>query len=117
MERVCKKLDIDGRPSMTYARHSYQTNLAHQKVPGTYIDQQVGHTDRTITDTYIGLYSTEDRFEYNSLLINREVKSLIIEKKNELFIFLCYYINNIVYICSQKINQSLSKIDGDKQCK
>jgi integrase len=69
MERVCKKLDIDGRPSMTYARHSYQTNLAHQKVPGTYIDQQVGHTDRSVTDSYIGLYSTEDRFAYNSLLI------------------------------------------------
>ncbi len=69
MARVCQRIGIDETPSMTYARHSYQTNLAHQKVPGTYIDQQVGHTDRSVTDSYIGLYSTEDRVKYNSLLL------------------------------------------------
>lgn len=70
MEKICKLIGIDETPTMTYSRHSYQTNLAHQKVPGTFIDQQVGHTDRSITDTYIGLYSTEDRFNYNNLLLN-----------------------------------------------
>ncbi|HPE39559.1 MAG TPA: site-specific integrase [Bacteroidales bacterium] len=69
MARVCQLIGIDEAPSMTYARHSYQTNLAHQKVPGTYIDQQVGHTDRSVTDSYIGLYSPADRFTYNSLLL------------------------------------------------
>jgi hypothetical protein len=69
MTRVCQLIGIDEAPSMTYARHSYQTNLAHQKVPGTYIDQQVGHTDRSVTDSYIGLYSPADRFTYNSLLL------------------------------------------------
>lgn len=74
-------MGIDETLSMTSARHSYQTNLAHLKAPGTYIDQQVGHSNRSIADTYIGLYSTEDRFMYNYLLINREVKSIIIEQK------------------------------------
>ena len=69
LRKVCAELGMDVSVSMTWARHSFQTNLAHKKVPESYIDQAVGHTDVSITDGYIGMYSTEDRFRYNSLLL------------------------------------------------
>ena len=68
LEKVCDDVGIE-RISMTWARHSFQTNLSHKTVPVSYIDQAVGHTDDTVTDGYIGMYSTEDRFRYNSLLL------------------------------------------------
>jgi len=68
--KVCESVGIEERVTMTWARHSYQTNLAHKKVPESYIDQAVGHADETVTDSYIGLYSIEDRFRYNSLLLD-----------------------------------------------
>lgn len=70
LEKVCENVGIEERVTMTWARHSYQTNLAHKKVPESYIDQAVGHSDKTVTEGYIGLYSTEDRFRYNSLLLD-----------------------------------------------
>lgn len=70
LKQVCKAVEISENVTMTWARHSYQTNLAHKKVPESYIDQAVGHADETVTDSYIGLYSTEDRFRYNSLLLD-----------------------------------------------
>lgn len=69
LKKVCVAVGIEDHVTMTWARHSYQTNLAHKKVPESYIDQAVGHADSSVTDGYIGLYSTEDRFRYNSLLL------------------------------------------------
>ena len=69
LRKVCTQVGVEEQVSMTWARHSYQTNLAHKKVPDTYIDQAVGHADQSVTDGYIGLYSIEDRFRYNSLLL------------------------------------------------
>lgn len=33
LKKVCEAVGIDARVTMTWARHSYQTNLAHKKVP------------------------------------------------------------------------------------
>jgi len=66
---VCKAQNIDANISMTWARHSFNTNLAHKKVPESYISQAMGHSTESITSGYTGFYSTEDRFRYNSLLL------------------------------------------------
>ncbi|KAA6329006.1 Tyrosine recombinase XerC, partial [termite gut metagenome] len=50
------------------ARHSYGTILAHNRVPESYIGFALGHSRKSVTDTYIEEYSVEDRKQYNGLL-------------------------------------------------
>ncbi|KAA6342134.1 Tyrosine recombinase XerC [termite gut metagenome] len=50
------------------ARHSYGTILAHNRVPESYIGFALGHSRKSVTDTYIEEYSVEDRKQYNRLL-------------------------------------------------
>jgi integrase len=50
------------------ARHSYGTILAHNRVPESYIGFALGHSKKSVTDSYIEEYSIEDRKEYNGLL-------------------------------------------------
>ncbi len=69
LEKVCREQGIFAPVSMTWARHSFNTNLAHKKVPESYISQAMGHSTESITAGYTGMYSTEDRFRYNSLLL------------------------------------------------
>ena len=50
------------------ARHSYATILAHNRVPESYIGFSLGHSRKSVTESYIEAYSTEDRRSYNGLL-------------------------------------------------
>jgi integrase len=50
------------------ARHSYATILAHYRVPESYIGFSLGHSRKSVTDSYIEAYSVEDRRIYNKLL-------------------------------------------------
>ena len=72
LKKVCKEQGIYAPVSMTWARHSFNTNLAHKKVPESYISQAMGHSTESITAGYTGMYSTEDRFRYNSLLLEHD---------------------------------------------
>lgn len=50
------------------ARHSYATILAHNRVPESYIGFSLGHSRKSVTESYIEAYSIEDRRSYNGLL-------------------------------------------------
>ena len=50
------------------ARHSYGTILAHKRVPESYIGFALGHSRKSVTDSYIEEYSVDDRKQYNGLL-------------------------------------------------
>lgn len=50
------------------ARHSYATILAHNRVPESYIGFSLGHSRKSVTESYIDAYSVEDRRSYNGLL-------------------------------------------------
>lgn len=50
------------------ARHSYGTILAHKRVPESYIGFALGHSQKSVTGSYIEEYSIEDRKQYNGLL-------------------------------------------------
>ena len=50
------------------ARHSFGTILAHKRVPESYIGFALGHSRKSVTDSYIEEYSVEDRKQYNGLL-------------------------------------------------
>lgn len=70
--KICKEaLGWEVRPSGTWCRHSFATNLTHVGVEKKYITESMGHsTGHSITDLYIANYPLEKQFEYNSKLLN-----------------------------------------------
>lgn len=74
MEKVTKMLGMDQKPSPTWARHSFATNLNNSgMVPYKYISDSMGHsTSGDITSNYIGVYPQEKMLKYNSYLLSEE---------------------------------------------
>lgn len=75
--RVCKDvLGWDKKPSGTWARHSFATNLKVLGVEELYISESMGHSiGNNITAGYQDMYPLETRFEYNSKLLNLAPKA------------------------------------------
>lgn len=71
MEKVAELLDMEQKPSPTWARHSFATNLNNSgRVPYKYISDSMGHSSNgDITSNYIGAYPLEKMLEYNSYLL------------------------------------------------
>lgn len=93
--KICQDvLHWEVRPSGTWCRHSYGTNLTHAKVEERYISQSMGHsTNKSITDRYIAQYPLETQFEYNSRLLDLEpkvteedIKNMTEEQKTEILL-------------------------------
>lgn len=73
LEVVCKLLEMPQRPSMTWARHSFATNLTHAGVPERYISQAMGHsTSKNVTALYISEFPHEKMMQFNSFLLKEE---------------------------------------------
>ncbi len=67
---ACKLIGINNKPvSMTWARHSYATNLTLAGVSERYISQAMGHSIKSVTQGYIGLFPPEKRKEFNEKLL------------------------------------------------
>lgn len=71
MEKVAELLNMEQKPSPTWARHSFATNLNNSgRVPYKYISDSMGHSGNgDITSNYIGAYPLEKMLEYNSYLL------------------------------------------------
>lgn len=75
MERICHEAlgwDISIKPTSTWARHSFATNMRNAGVEIEYISESMGHSAGThaITQIYIDNYPLEKQFEYNNKLLN-----------------------------------------------
>ena len=72
MAKVAELLKMEQRPSPTWARHSFATNLNNSgHVPYKYISDSMGHSSNgDITSNYIGTYPLAKMLEYNSYLLN-----------------------------------------------
>ena len=70
---ACMELGIDESCSMTWARHSFKTNLIRKGVPDYYTEQAMGHADDSVGSHYVAMFSLEDRMKYNSMLIDADV--------------------------------------------
>ena len=59
------------RPSGTWCRHSFATNLRNAGVEKTYIDESMGHSSNSndMTNVYLDTYPLEMQMEYNSKLL------------------------------------------------
>lgn len=75
--RICQDvLHWEVRPSGTWCRHSFATNLRNAGVDINYISESMGHstTDHSITELYIDHYPLDKQMEYNSLLLNLDTE-------------------------------------------
>lgn len=86
IKAICRELKNDDGTAMIpnydlvnnyTARHSYATILNKLGVPESYIAQQLGHSNRSVTQGYFGEFDRDMRFKYNSLLINPEMDNNI----------------------------------------
>ena len=77
MGKVADILGLEQKPTSTWARHSFATNLNNSgKVPYKYISDSMGHSSSgDITSNYIGAYPVEKMVEYNWYLLNEREKS------------------------------------------
>ena len=80
--KICEDvLHWEVRPSGTWARHSFATNLTHAGVERSYIQESMGHSHlQSVTDRYIANYPLEKQIEYNSKLLNWNPTPAITEK-------------------------------------
>lgn len=75
LEKVCELLRMPQRPTMTWTRHSFASNLTHAGVPERYISQAMGHsTSGSVTANYISEFPREKMMYYNSLLLGESVE-------------------------------------------
>lgn len=74
MKKVADMLGMEQKPSPTWARHSFATNLNNSGVvPYKYISDSMGHSGGgDITSNYIGSYPLAKMLEYNHYLLNTE---------------------------------------------
>ena len=75
MIKICHEVlhwDESIRPSSTWSRHSFATNLRNAGVEMEYISECMGHSsgEHTITQIYLDNYPLEKQMEYNSMLLN-----------------------------------------------
>lgn len=69
VKKICKVIGINENVSMTWARHSFASNLTFAGVPERYISEAMGHSVKNVTQGYIGLFSPEKRREFNEKLL------------------------------------------------
>lgn len=74
MAKVAGLLGMEQRPSATWARHSFATNLNNSgMVPYKYISDSMGHSGSgDVTSNYIGAYPLEKMLEYNWYLLHEK---------------------------------------------
>ena len=74
MEVIIKLIDMGEKPSPTWCRHSYATNMRDAGVPTEYISTMMGHTStsgRATTLNYLSRYSMDVMVTNNSKLLSR----------------------------------------------
>ena len=90
MEVIMDLLGMEEKPSPTWCRHSYATNLRDAKVPAEYISTMMGHTitsGSTTTLNYLSRYNMATMVTYNSKLLSdgeTEKKEEILEKLKDM---------------------------------
>lgn len=71
MHRICKALELPQEVGPTWARHSFKTNSARQRIPREYTEQLMGHITG-VESNYLGQYTIEQRIEFANALLGEQ---------------------------------------------
>lgn len=69
MKNLCSKAGICKYASMTYARHSFKTNLMRKGVPDRYTEMAMGHIQRDVGSFYVGGFTIDQMISFHELLL------------------------------------------------
>ena len=75
MAKVTEHLGWAVRPTSTWCRHSFATNLTHAGVPERYISDAMGHSiggGANVTSRYIDSFPLDKQLKYNALLLEED---------------------------------------------
>ena len=88
VQSIAKKLKLPEGITTYSARHSFASIMENMNVPRKYISDSLGHANKSITEGYLGEYSREQRYNFNSKLLpvtqEDAVSKLIREMKQEM---------------------------------
>lgn len=88
VQDLAKKLKLPDGITTYSARHSFASIMENMNVPRKYISDSLGHANKSITEGYLGEYSREQRYNFNSKLLpvkkENAVATLIREMKTEM---------------------------------
>ena len=90
IQLIAKDLKLPDNITTYATRHSYVTILERLHVPRVFIQNSLGHTDESVTDSYSKMAERELRFKYNTLLLpmgdGEIVKDLANRAKTEIIL-------------------------------
>lgn len=87
MGRLVECMDWEVKPSSTWCRHSFATNLSHAGgVPKEYISEAMGHSisGGAVTDMYIQTYPLAQQMQFNAKLLKVGEQADIMEELQNL---------------------------------
>lgn len=69
VQEIAKKLKLPDGITTYSARHSFASIMENLNVPRKHISDSLGHANKSITEGYIGEYTREQRYNFNSKLL------------------------------------------------
>ena len=110
MDNVCHEVlqwDESIKPSGTWCRHSFATNLHNAGVEVDYISESMGHStgEHAITHIYLDTYPLEKQMEYNSKLLDLNTER---SKREKL-------LAELAELSEDDLSQLLSKLKSSNQ--
>ena len=110
MDNVCHEVlqwDESIKPSGTWCRHSFATNLHNAGVEVDYISESMGHStgEHAITHIYLDTYPLEKQMEYNSKLLDLNTEH---SKREKL-------LAELAELSEDDLSQLLSKLKSSNQ--
>ncbi|HSZ86091.1 MAG TPA: site-specific integrase, partial [Puia sp.] len=69
MKRIPTRLEIDKKVTTITSRHSFSTQLKRSGVSTEFIQEALGHTDKSTTENYLDSFENEIKKQYSTLLV------------------------------------------------
>lgn len=70
MKKIANRLEIDKKVTTITSRHSFSTTLKRSGVSTEFIQEALGHTDKSTTENYLDSFENEIKKQYSSLLLS-----------------------------------------------
>jgi site-specific recombinase XerD len=68
VKRIATRLEIDKKVTTITSRHSFSMQLKRSGVSTEFIQEALGHTDKSTTENYLDSFENEVKKKYSNLL-------------------------------------------------